>query len=971
MRTGAESRVSFYIIGIRLAPLFLSIALLPSQAAERTLSLDVLTWNRANSLQTYLRETAGRPEPSESLRIPALSYHSSQGAQLEALKELDGEEDVLAWTNGDGWVEYRVRIHQAGSYAIGLRYYQLPAKGMSIEMGLEIDGAFPFTDAEAIVLNRIWRDAEAPRRDPYGNDILPAQEEAPAWQTADFMDTQGFYNQVYPFYLSEGEHVLRLHLNREALAIKELLIHPRSRPPAYRDVLKAWKSAGAEAAPAGTLVKVQAERSFLKSDSSLVPTYDRSEPASEPFSPAKVWLNTIGQWNWKTPGSWISWKVDVPADGLYQLHFKARQNFQRGMTVSRHLLVDGKPPYAEARDIEFPYSLDWSLRTVMAGGEGGRGEPALVYLEKGSHEIRLEASLGRLASILSDVDEYAYQINGLYRKFVMIMGAEPDIYRDYDLEKEIPGLKDFLVNMSVKLNQSADQFEAVSGQRGTEAATLRTTAIKLRDFAKRPETIPRRMKSFSDNINGLAAWIIYRREQPLEMDYLLLSGPGTRLPKPRAGALTRLVSGIKAFLASFTEDYTSISAKAGGRGAISVWAGTGRDQAQVIMDMINDYFTPETGVRVNLSLVQGGLVEATLAGRGPDICLQVARGQPVNLAARGALAELSGFPGYTEVEDRFAEGAMLPYSYRGGVYGLPITQSFYMMFYRKDVFRELGLEPPRTWEDVYRLIPELQRNNMEVGLPIQTIDAQELIDAGMGARNLFPTLLVQNQGSFYSEDFSKSGLDSAEAVKAFSMWTDFYTRYGFILKYTFSERFRTGQMPIGIAPYTLYNLLSVSAPEIRNEWAMLPIPGMLRADGSLDRSETASGSACVMFSKAKDKDACWKFMEWWTRPEVQYRYARQLEILMGPAARLDTANLETFDMLPWSRREAANIKEQWRHVKEIPEVPGGYLLVRAVDMAFNKVYYDNYNPREILAYYNVMVNEEIRRKRKELGIDAP
>jgi ABC-type glycerol-3-phosphate transport system substrate-binding protein len=926
----------------------------------------VLAWTRQNSLQGYLRENSGKPKGTASLVVPGPAYSRSEGAELKVLPELDGEKNVLAWTNGDGWVEYRILIPTSGSYAVGLSYYPLPGKGMPIELGLEIDGSFPFSDAEAIVLNRVWRDAESIRRDPNGNDILPRQEEAPAWQFRDLKDTQGFYSQIYQFYLGAGAHSLRFRLNREALAVKEIRIHPRLEPFAYEKRLAEWKAAGAEPATAATM-KLQAETADRKSDSSLVPTYDKSDPFSEPFSASKIRLNTVGQWNWKIPGSWISWKVAVPEDGLYRISFKARQNFQRGMAVNRDLLIDGEIPFAEAKDIEFPYGLEWGFR-----GPGTKADPMLVFMRKGEREIRLEAGLGKLSGILSDIDDYTYQINSLYRKFVMVMGADPDPYRDYNLEKEIPGLKDFLVGMSVKLSQSADEFERITRQKGSEAATIRTMAIKLRDFAKRPESIPKRLKSFNDNIIGLAAWIVYRREQPLELDYLLVSAPGARLPAANADPFTAAVSNFKSFVSSFTEDYGSIGkrVKGKGMGRITVWAGTGRDQAQVIMDMITDLFTPETGIQVNLSLVQGGLVEATLAGKGPDVCLQVARGQPVNLAARGALSDLSRFAGFDGVAKRYNPDATIPYTYRDKVYGLPMTQNFYMMFYRKDIFRELGLKPPETWEEVYRIIPILQRNNMEIGLPIQTYDAQELIDAGMGARNLFPTLLVQNGGSFYSKDYSRSGLDSSESIKAFTMWTDFYTRYGFVVIFDFFSRFRTGQMPVGISNYTLYNLLSVAAPEIRNEWAMLPIPGTRRPDGSVDRSETASGSASVIFSGAKDQEACWKFLEWWSRPEIQYRYARQLEILMGPAARMDTANLGTFDMLPWSKREAENIKKQWAQVKEIPEVPGGYLLVRSVDMAFNKVFYENYNPREILTYYNTMVNEEIKRKRKELGADA-
>ena len=52
-------------------------------------------------------------------------------------------------------------------------------------------------------------------------------------------------------------------------------------------------------------------------------------------------------------------------------------------------------------------------------------------------------------------------------------------------------------------------------------------------------------------------------------------------------------------------------------------------------------------------------------------------------------------------------------------------------------------------------------------------------------------------------------------MSAFKTWSDFYTKYGFDLVYDFYTRFSTGEMPIGIASYEMFNTLSVAAQEIR------------------------------------------------------------------------------------------------------------------------------------------------------------
>src|SRR5690606_24014300 len=131
---------------------------------------------------------------------------------------------------------------------------------------------------------------------------------------------------------------------------------------------------------------------------------------------------------------------------------------------------------------------------------------------------------------------------------------------------------------------------------------------------------------------------------------------------------------------------------------VTVWIGTGRDQAQVMKEMIDDSFTPATGIHVDLKLVDiSALLSATLAGQGPDVAMEIGISDPVNYAMRNASYDISQFPDYEEVAKRFRDSAIVPFQFNGGVYALPEQQLFSMLFYRKDVLAELGLEVPDTW----------------------------------------------------------------------------------------------------------------------------------------------------------------------------------------------------------------------------------------------------------------------------------
>ncbi|KAF9122978.1 hypothetical protein BGX30_001685 [Mortierella sp. GBA39] len=355
------------------------------------------------------------------------------------------------------------------------------------------------------------------------------------------------------------------------------------------------------------------------------------------------------------------------------------------------------------------------------------------------------------------------------------------------------------------------------------------------------------------------------------------------------------------------------------------------------------------------------LLPATLAGEGPDVAMQIGEDVPVNYAMRGAAADLSKFADYNEVASRFRDSGLVPYEYDGGVYALPEQQSFPMLFYRKDILKELNLEPPQTWQDIYNMISVLQKHNMEFYLPI------EAANASLVPNPTFSMLLYQNGGEFYRDGGRKSALDSEISMDAFKKWTQFYTSYKFPLLADFPNRFRTGEMPIGIADYTTYNMLTVLAPEIKGLWEFTMVPGTEK-NGTIHHEVASHTTGVMMLEGARDQEAAWEFMKWWTDKDTQIAYGREMEGLMGEAARYPTANVEALEELPWPVKDYRNLENQWKWVRGIPQVPGGYFTGRHLDNAFRKVVNASENPREALSDYLLYINDEIAVKRKEFNL---
>jgi len=664
------------------------------------------------------------------------------------------------------------------------------------------------------------------------------------------------------------------------------------------------------------------------------------------------------------PGQWIEWEIEVPEDGLYELSFLTQQNWVRGIYSTRRLSIDGEVPFEEMNQVGFKYKSGYRLETL--GEDEG---PYQYYFTAGKHTLRLENTLGPFAELISEVEDSLYELNSLYRSILMITGTKPDEYRDYQLTSKIPNLIETLTFERDRLTDVAAHLKQLAGGTSDQEALLKSMAIQLDEMISKPDNIHRKLTDYKTNTGGLGTWVQQAREHPLEIDAIILSSPDKNVKVKGLSVASKMKHEVQTFFNSFFIDYNSIGnvAEEKDQRTITVWIGSGRDQANTMKAMIDETFTSQTGINVNLKLVQmHTLLPATLAGQGPDVAMQIDNDIPVNFAMRNASADLTQFSDYAEVATRFRSSAIVPYQYTSGVYALPEQQTFNMLFYRKDVLEELELDVPKTWDEVSEMLAVLSKNHMAFGLP--QVQQAAIQGQNIPPNSLYAALLFQNGGQFYRNDGKESDLDSRIAIETFKQWTEYYTDYKLEREYDFANRFRTGEMPIGIADYTIYNQLTVFAPEIRGLWGFAPIPGTVQEDGTINNQVPSGGSAVMMLESAEDKEAAWEFMKWWTSDDTQAKFGREMEGLMGAAARYPTANINALDSLPWPVADYEQLKQQFDHVVGIPEVPGGYFTGRHLFNAFYKTVIGEIEAREALMDYVEYIQDEIENKREEFGL---
>ena len=228
----------------------------------------------------------------------------------------------------------------------------------------------------------------------------------------------------------------------------------------------------------------------------------------------------------------------------------------------------------------------------------------------------------------------------------------------------------------------------------------------------------------------------------------------------------------------------------------------------------------------------------------------------------------------------------------------------------------------------------------------------------------------------YNEAGTHTTVDTEAGVAAFDDYVTYFNDYGLPVIYDAVSRFRSGEMPIVIGPYSMYNTLMVSAPEIRGLWDFTLIPGTVYTDENgeeyIDRSDFITGSATMMIASDDDsiKQKSWEFMKWWAQPDTQIRFGREIEALLGSSARYATANRDAFSSLSWSSADIKVLNEQWDSTVGIREVPGGYYTGRHISNAIRKCINEKDDSRETIIDYSIKIDEEILKKRTEFGMST-
>ncbi len=930
---------------------------------QEQVKLDDVLYNN-HYFTDYLTETKNKFSDvtgDTKVIVNVNGFSAFEGTAPET-KSLEGKDNVLYISNDNESVSWEINVETAGYYEIITEYLPVDGNGLPVTRGLLVDGEYLYDELVNLKLVRHWVDSEDPRVNNLGDEVRPSQQENQEWTTTRIFDAQGEYAQALKVGLTAGKHTITLKYVDQPLAIASLEFIAPTKVLPYKDVLAQYKANGYKTSTKPIRIEAEDKANIAYKSDSGITLSSSSDPTVTPAGITHKVYNGIGSTGWGKGNQEISWKINVEEAGLYKIATRVYQAYGNGLASTRQIKIDGEVPFEEFNEYIFDYDNDYRTEVLCDDEEN----PYYIYLTEGEHTIEMRVVMGEMTEVIHLVTDVTSKLSNAIRNITMLTGQTPDLNYDYRLDRQIPSLLGDLREIADKLDECNERIASFTPKKTPIQNNFEMNIELIEKMIKRPSKIPANLAEMSSSLTNIGTWLNDIKSQSLAIDYISFVPVDEEVKNAKKSFFDTVYALFANFFLSYKKDYSAIGFTGDGfedYETIEVWVSRGKEWCEILKDMIDSQFAAKHGINVEINVLPtnsltGGsspLLLSINAGTEPDVVIGIAPDIPVEYAIRGAMLDLKEFKDFPEVKDRFLDGCFTPITYEGGTYALPENMGFTAMFYRTDIFKQLDLKTPDTWDDVrYELLPQLYQYSMEFYVP-----------------SLAPTWMIfQNQGKYYTETGYSSLLDSPNTMKGMEAYVELYTDYGVPVNANFLNRFRSGEMPIGIGSMDLYLQLIYAAPELTGKWEMVPIPGTVQADGSIDRTIGGVLGTCIsILSTTEHKEASWEFIKWYTDTETQVAYGRQIESTLGTQARWATANVEAFKRLPWSRDEIKVIEQAWEWVEGVPAVLGGYYTTRNLTNAFNRCVINGQSVRESMEEAAEAVNIELKRKQEMYGVN--
>lgn len=275
-------------------------------------------------------------------------------------------------------------------------------------------------------------------------------------------------------------------------------------------------------------------------------------------------------------------------------------------------------------------------------------------------------------------------------------------------------------------------------------------------------------------------------------------------------------------------------------------------------EIIAQYEADNPGVTIQLSEVGGTqetsakLLAADRADEVPDIVQVEYRALP-SLVVEGAVRDITD--DVADYRDNVHENVWNLNSLDGRIYGVPQDIGPMMLTYRTDVFEELGLDAPSTWEEYAEAAEVIHENDPEAYIASFSTSQFEF----------FAAHAAQAGGEWWGTDGEtwSVGMDGDASTATAEFWQDLVDRdlvsVEPLLTPEWNAKVNDGRIlswaAAAWAPSVIYSV----APDTAGQWESVPMPQWDEGDSSVP---FLGGSTYLIPEKSQHPEEAAAFAAW-------------------------------------------------------------------------------------------------------------
>ena len=274
-------------------------------------------------------------------------------------------------------------------------------------------------------------------------------------------------------------------------------------------------------------------------------------------------------------------------------------------------------------------------------------------------------------------------------------------------------------------------------------------------------------------------------------------------------------------------------------------------------DLVSRFEAKNPGIKIDAENIPwnsyyDNLYTSIIAGSAPDAAMVKMHAQP-RLVEMGALEPLddriAAWDGASDIQENLFDLTKGP---DGKQYYLPVQYVVLYLYYRADMFKELGLEPPKTCDDFRNAAIKLTRDTNGDGRK----DVYGFgFRGGKGGHDHWGSMVLSREGV----SFDKGGLTNDAAIAGTQFVVDLFEKDKVFPPSAPNDGFKevTGAFKAGTTAMTIHHIGSANdmVAALGDKVSATTVP---ECGGG--RWTSFGDESTAVFSSASNKDAAWKWI---------------------------------------------------------------------------------------------------------------